>query len=199
MATVLIKRYANRKLYNTESSRYITLKGISELIHEGRDIQVIDNETGEDISSIVLSQILVDDQKQQRDSDAVPGRILSELIQRSGDALYNILRRGMDDAQDNITDIRENVRRFLQPQGKSPAQEPSEISRAVHESVERVFRMIAFRSGGAEQEPRAPRIRAGDLRVADSRAGTARPEAELGLGGRLKSRPTRAQASSARR
>jgi polyhydroxyalkanoate synthesis repressor PhaR len=142
MATVLIKRYANRKLYNTESSRYITLKGISELIHEGRDIQVIDNETGEDISSIVLSQILVDDQKQQRDSDAVPGRILSELIQRSGDALYNILRRGMDDAQDNITDIRENVRRFLQPQGKSPAQEPSEISRAVHESVERVFRMI---------------------------------------------------------
>jgi polyhydroxyalkanoate synthesis regulator protein len=109
----------------------------------GRDIQVIDNETGEDISSIVLSQILVDDQKQQRDSDtAVPGRILSELIQRSGDALYNMLRRGMDDAQDNITDIRENVRRFLQPQGKSAAPEPSEISRAVHESVERVFRMI---------------------------------------------------------
>ena len=61
---VLIKRYANRKLYNTASSRYITLKGISELIREGHDIQVIDNETGEDITSIALSQILVDDQKQ---------------------------------------------------------------------------------------------------------------------------------------
>ena len=68
--SVLIKRYANRKLYNPESSRYITLKGISELVHEGKDICVIDNETGEEITPIILSQILVDDQKQGRDSDS---------------------------------------------------------------------------------------------------------------------------------
>ena len=59
---ILIKRYANRKLYNTDSSRYITLKGISELVRDGRDIQVIDNESGKDITPVVLSQILVDDQ-----------------------------------------------------------------------------------------------------------------------------------------
>ena len=63
---ILIKRYANRKLYNTDTSRYITLKGISELIEAGHEIRVIDNETGEDITSVALSQILVDDQKQQR-------------------------------------------------------------------------------------------------------------------------------------
>jgi polyhydroxyalkanoate synthesis repressor PhaR len=140
--TVLIKRYANRKLYNTESSRYITLKGISELVHEGRDVRVVDNETGEDITSIVLSQILVDDQKQQRDPDsAVPGRLLSELIQRGGDALFRVLRRGVDDAQDNISEIRDNVRRWIQP-GQRRDSDPSEISRAVHQAVERVFRMI---------------------------------------------------------
>ncbi len=66
---VLIKRYANRKLYNTDSSRYITLKGISELVREGRDIQVIDNESGKDITPVVLSQILVDDQKAQPDAN----------------------------------------------------------------------------------------------------------------------------------
>src|SRR3970282_434942 len=94
---ILIKRYANRKLYNTESSRYITLKGISELVREGHDICVIDTETAEEITPIVLSQILVDDQREnrgERDS-AVSGTLLTELIQRGGDALYSLVRRGV--------------------------------------------------------------------------------------------------------
>jgi len=53
--SVLIKRYANRKLYNTQTSRYITLKGIAELIDAGEDVRVIDNETGEDITNVALS------------------------------------------------------------------------------------------------------------------------------------------------
>ncbi len=138
--SVLIKRYANRKLYNTESSRYITLKGISELVHEGKDICVIDNETGEEITPIILSQILVDDQKQGRDSDSgVPGRVLSELVQRSGDALYNIVRRGMDDMTENVSGVRDNLRRWIQPQDEGF--DPSQISRTIHEAVERVLRV----------------------------------------------------------
>ena len=143
---VLIKRYANRKLYNTESSRYITLKGISELVHDGKDIRVIDNETGKEITSVVLSQILVDDQKQGGDdAQAVPGQVLSELIQKGGDALYDAFRRGVDDAQENIHEIRQSVRRWIQP-GSEPdsAQEfgPTEISRLVTQSVERVLRLV---------------------------------------------------------
>jgi polyhydroxyalkanoate synthesis repressor PhaR len=142
--TLLIKRYANRKLYNTDSSRYITLKGISELIHEGKEIQVVDNETGEDITPIVLSQILVDDQKQHRDqsSNPVPGHLLSEIIQRGGDVLYGALRRGVDDAQENLTEIRQNVRRWIQPERGEKDFDSSEISRAVHQAVERVFRLV---------------------------------------------------------
>jgi polyhydroxyalkanoate synthesis repressor PhaR len=141
--TVLIKRYANRKLYNTESSRYITLKGISELIREGRDVKVIDNESGEEITPIVLSQILVDDQKQHHErpgSNALPGQVLSQLIQKGGDALYGMLRRGVDDAQENIAELRDNVRRWIQPPGH--AVEPNEITRAVQDSVERVLRVL---------------------------------------------------------
>jgi polyhydroxyalkanoate synthesis repressor PhaR len=51
---VQIKRYANRKLYNTATSRYITLKGIAELIEAGDEVRVVDNETGEDITSVTL-------------------------------------------------------------------------------------------------------------------------------------------------
>ncbi len=139
---VLIKRYANRKLYDTESSRYITLKGISELVREGKDVRVIDNETGEEITPIVLSQILVDDQKQKGERGAVPGTVLTELIQRSGDALYTLFRRSMDDVQGNITVARENVKRWMAPgEGGAPTNIP-EISRAVHDAVERVLRVI---------------------------------------------------------
>ena len=86
--SILIKRYANRKLYNTQTSRYITLKGIAELIDANEDVRVIDNETGEDITSVALSQILVDSEREGR---PVSRTLLSDLIQRGGDALYGAL------------------------------------------------------------------------------------------------------------
>ena len=138
---LLIKRYANRKLYNTESSRYITLKGISELVREGRDIRVIDNESGDDITPIVLSQILVDDQKQARDQDPASGRVLSELIQRGGDAIYGLLRRSVGDVQDGLFEARDNLQKWMQnaPRGEI---DTTEISRTVHAAVERVLRVM---------------------------------------------------------
>ena len=107
---ILIKRYANRKLYNTSTSRYITLKGIAELIDEGREIRVVDNESGEDITSVTLSQILVDTERSQ---GTVHGTVLSDLIQRSGDALYSALRRGVGDASDSFDQLGRGVRSFL--------------------------------------------------------------------------------------
>ncbi len=111
---VLVKRYANRKLYNTSTSRYITLKGIAELIEEGREVRVIDNETGEDITSVTLSQILVDTERSHR---TVPGSVLSDLIQRSGDVLYSALRRGVGDASEGLEEFQRNVRRLLGEHG----------------------------------------------------------------------------------
>ena len=138
---VLIKRYANRKLYNTESSRYITLKGISELVREGRDIRVIDNESGDDITPIILSQILVDDQKQGRDQDEASGRVLSELIQRGGDALYELVRRSVGDVQGGIHEARDNLQRWMHTAPQAEV-DTTEISRTVHASVERVLRVM---------------------------------------------------------
>jgi polyhydroxyalkanoate synthesis repressor PhaR len=144
---VLIKRYANRKLYNTESSRYITLKGISELVREGKDIRVIDNESGDDITPIILSQILVDDQKHGREHDAASGRVLSELIQKGGDAIYGIVRRSVDDMSDGFTEARDNIEKFLQ-RAPRPEIDTSEISRSVHDAVERVLRVMDLPTRG---------------------------------------------------
>ena len=74
---ILIKRYANRKMYNTETSRYITLKGIAALIEEGKEVRVIDKESGEDVTSVALSQILVDS---ERSNATIPNSLFSQLM-----------------------------------------------------------------------------------------------------------------------
>lgn len=110
---VLIKRYANRKLYNTETSRYITLKGISDLIESGEDVRVVDNETGEDITSIALSQILVDRERNRTLSSSA----LSDLVHRGGDAIASAFRKHVGEATDGIEEFQKNMRRFLETSG----------------------------------------------------------------------------------
>jgi polyhydroxyalkanoate synthesis repressor PhaR len=124
---VLIKRYANRKLYNTDTSRYITLKGIAELVEADEDVRVIDNETGEDITSITLSQILVDNERSNR---AVPKTLLSDLIQRSGDALYGALKKSVGEASDGIEGLQKNVRKAI----RAREDEATRIRDALHDA-----------------------------------------------------------------
>ncbi len=143
---ILIKRYANRKLYNTQTSRYITLQGISELIEAGEDIRVIDNESGDDITSVALSQILVDSEREGR---SVPSTLLSGLLQRGGDALYGALRRSVDDATDGLSEFQRNVRRLVQTREEDGGKLSDWIAFAtpdfdhvVQNAVERVFKLL---------------------------------------------------------
>jgi polyhydroxyalkanoate synthesis repressor PhaR len=144
--TVLIKRYANRKLYNTQTSRYITLKGIAELIEADKDVRVIDNETGEDITSVALSQILVDSERANR---GVPGSLLSDLIHRGGDALYGALRKGVGDASDSIEDFQRNVRRVIKIRDEETGKlgdwiafGKPDVDRIIQNAMERVFKVL---------------------------------------------------------
>ena len=64
--TRIIKRYANRKLYDTEHSRYVTLDQISEMIRNGDDVKIVDNKTKEDLTTVTLAQIIFEEEKKQR-------------------------------------------------------------------------------------------------------------------------------------
>jgi len=137
---VLIKRYANRKLYNTETSRYITLKGIADILEADQDVKVIDNESGEDITSVTLSQILVDT---ERDGRSVPGNLLSELFQRGGDVLYGAVRKRVDDASEGIEELKGNVRRLLRPRARDwVAFTAPDLESVVQRAFERVAEML---------------------------------------------------------
>ena len=78
--TRTIKRYANRKLYDTSRSRYVTLDEVAEIIREGEDVRVIDNRSGEDLTSVTLAQIIFEQQKSRH--RAMPLSALRTLIQR---------------------------------------------------------------------------------------------------------------------
>jgi polyhydroxyalkanoate synthesis repressor PhaR len=82
----VIKKYANRKLYDTQNSRYITLEGISKLVRDGHDIQVVERDTGRDLTSLILSQIVMGEEKRV-DSNGV------ENLQDRGQALLGYVRR----------------------------------------------------------------------------------------------------------
>ena len=107
---ILIKRYANRKLYNTDTSRYITLKGIAKLLDEGEEIRVVDNETGDDITQVALSQILVDNKRAKEDPSDT---LLSQILSRGGDALYGAIRKSVDDATEGIGDFQDRFRNLV--------------------------------------------------------------------------------------
>jgi polyhydroxyalkanoate synthesis repressor PhaR len=83
----LIKKYANRKLYDTRTSRYITLEGISRLVRDGHDIEVVDRDTGRDLTPLVLSQIVMGEEKRGGDDDG------HEVLQDRGQALIEYVRR----------------------------------------------------------------------------------------------------------
>ena len=88
----LIKRYPNRKLYDTEAKKYITLDGIAALIRNGEEVQVLDHTTDEDLTAITLTQIIFEQEKKK--SGFLPTSVLTGLVQSGGQTL-NSLRRGL--------------------------------------------------------------------------------------------------------
>ena len=88
--SVIIKRYRNRKLYNTQSKRYVTLEEIEELIKDREEVQVIDNPTGNDITSATLSQIIFELEKNH--AGFLPINLLISLVQSSGNRIDEIRR-----------------------------------------------------------------------------------------------------------
>jgi polyhydroxyalkanoate synthesis repressor PhaR len=84
----LIKRYANRKLYDTEAKRYITLDGIAELIRQQQDVKVIDHESGKDLTALTQAQIIFEQERKIK--GGIPHAVFTSLIQAGNDTLSQL-------------------------------------------------------------------------------------------------------------
>jgi polyhydroxyalkanoate synthesis repressor PhaR len=97
-AKVTIKKYANRRLYDTESSSYITLDRLAEMVREGREFEVVDAKSGEDITRQVLTQIIVDEES--RGSTLLPINFLKQIIGLYGNSMQTFVPQYLEAAMD---------------------------------------------------------------------------------------------------
>lgn len=86
-----IKKYANRKLYDTTDKRYISLDQLSDLIKDGEEVVIVDNRTGEDITSTIVSQLLARDKKE--DDTEVPTSMLIQLLRKGSDTIFDYTKK----------------------------------------------------------------------------------------------------------
>jgi polyhydroxyalkanoate synthesis repressor PhaR len=111
-----IKRYSNRKLYDTEDKRYITLEQIAVLVRENKDIKVVDNQTGEDLTTVTLSQILLEQEKRKETS--LPKTFFTNLIQRSATSVMDFTKKNVltwfDSSFASEQEVEANVDKMVQ-------------------------------------------------------------------------------------
>jgi polyhydroxyalkanoate synthesis repressor PhaR len=107
---ITIKRYANRKLYNTQQKEYISLNGITKLIHQDAEIEVIDNETGEDLTARTLTQIILEQEKMRR--GRLSNAFLTNLI-RAGEESLAFLQRNVQSSLNTWRQVDDEIRNRL--------------------------------------------------------------------------------------
>lgn len=117
-----IKRYDNRKLYDTTASEYVSLTDIASLVREGETVKVVDNGTGEDLTAQTLTQIILEEGRSGR--QVIPSDLLHQLLRRSGRALDN----GLDQIRSRVDDLMQgSVDRLRQLVQTPRAQELDEL------------------------------------------------------------------------
>jgi polyhydroxyalkanoate synthesis repressor PhaR len=106
----VIKRYSNRKLYDTQESRYVTLEEIEEMIRAGREISVVDATSGEDLTSVTLTQIILENERNRRAN--LPSAFLHQLI-KHGEAWQDFVQRTMRSSLEGFVSSQRDMERVF--------------------------------------------------------------------------------------
>jgi polyhydroxyalkanoate synthesis repressor PhaR len=153
---VIIKKYANRRLYNTKTSTYVTLDHLCEMVKEGTEFEVHDARSGEDITRSVLTQIIFEEEG--KGQNLLPIRFLRQLIRFYGDSLQAFVPGYLDLSMESFIRHQEDMRHRLSEAFGGGGQALEEITRqnlAMFEKTMRMFSPFAARSRESEAAPRA--------------------------------------------
>jgi polyhydroxyalkanoate synthesis repressor PhaR len=152
---VIIKKYANRRLYNTQTSSYVTLDHLCEMVKEGVDFEVRDARSGEDITRSVLTQIIFEEEG--KGQNLLPIRFLRQLIRMYGDSLQAFVPGYLDLSMESFTKNQEQMRSRVAEAFGGGTQMFENLARqnlAVFERAMKMFSPFAPKaSSAAEPEP----------------------------------------------
>jgi polyhydroxyalkanoate synthesis repressor PhaR len=153
---VVVKKYANRRLYNTESSSYITLENLADMVRAGRDFVVYDAKTGDDITRGVLTQIIVEEEG--KGHNLLPTNFLRQLIGFYGGSMQGVVPGYLDQAMKAFTQHQEQMQATMKRTVGSmsslfPFGNLEEIGRQNMAMIDRAWSMFTPFKPGAEAEP----------------------------------------------
>jgi polyhydroxyalkanoate synthesis repressor PhaR len=149
---VIVKKYANRRLYNTATSSYVTLDDLAKLIKEGGDFVAHDAKTGEDITRSVLTQIIVE--QEQKGQNLLPISFLRQLISFYGDSVQFLVPGYLEQAMVAFNRNQEQMRKSLQATfGMFPFGQFEEMGKQNMALFERALKMLAPYSGDEKPGP----------------------------------------------
>ncbi|PWS39056.1 polyhydroxyalkanoate synthesis repressor PhaR [Falsiroseomonas bella] len=151
---VVVKKYANRRLYNTESSSYVTLEDLAQMVRQGRHFVVYDAKSGEDITRSVLTQIIVEEESKGR--HLLPTSFLRQIIGFYGDSMGAMVPRYLETVMGAFSRQQDQVRRAVEQTmgGFNPFGGLEEMSKQNMAMMERAMTLFAPFRGG--QEPAEP-------------------------------------------
>lgn len=135
-STRIIKRYQNRKLYDTEASSYVTLDDIASMIRRGEDLTVVDNKTKKDITTTTLTQIILEGEKKTK--RFLPIDTLKNIIQQRSGSLSNFLSKSVESGKHSITHAKEEAEKQIEGLLKrleSPAKAIDEVQKKLDEKI----------------------------------------------------------------
>jgi polyhydroxyalkanoate synthesis repressor PhaR len=138
---VIIKKYANRRLYNTKTSSYVTLDHLCEMVKEGTDFEVHDARTGEDITRSVLTQIIFEEES--KGQNLLPIRFLRQLIRFYGDSLQSFIPGYLDMSMESFTRQQEDMRHRMAETFGGGSQALEAMTRQNLAMFERAMRMFS--------------------------------------------------------
>jgi polyhydroxyalkanoate synthesis repressor PhaR len=140
---IVIKKYANRRLYNTGTSTYVTLEDLAGMVKKGEDFVVYDAKTSEDITRSVLTQIIFE-QENKAGQNLLPANFLRQLIRFYGDSMQMLVPRYLEASIESFTREQEKFRhQMTQAFGTGPFAPLEEQVRRNMEMFERAFTMFA--------------------------------------------------------
>src|SRR5580765_7253138 len=156
-APVVIKKYANRRLYNTATSAYVTLDHLATMVKEKTDFVVYDAKTGDDITRSVLTQIIVEEESKGGQT-LLPIPFLRQLISFYGDSLQGVVPQYLEMSMTQFARNQEQMRRYMQNAfGFNPFQQFESMGKQNMAMFERAMRMFnPFQPGQPGQAGQGP-------------------------------------------
>ena len=152
---VIIKKYANRRLYNTDTSTYVTLEDLAEMVRGERDFVVYDAKTGEDLTHSVLTQIIVE--QESRGTNLLPIGFLRQLIRFYGDSMQMLVPRFLEASIESLSKEQGKFReQMAQAFGVGAFGPLEDHVRRNMEMFEKTFAMFAPFARGQAKAPEKP-------------------------------------------